>query len=85
LVGAHSRAIFDAEVPTRPPAAPNHFIPGLGVEGSTAGASAYLGLTYYFYPSVACTAATCQLDVGFISSTTGGARRGAPLHSSPGR
>jgi hypothetical protein len=50
----------------------DHFIPGLGVDRSTAGASAHLGLTYYFYPSAACTPATCQLDVGFISSTNGG-------------
>jgi hypothetical protein len=65
-------------VPARSPAAPNHFIPGLGVDGSTAGASAYLRLTCYFYPSAACTAATCQLDVGFISSTTGGAAWSTP-------
>ena len=77
LVGAQSRAIFDAEVPARSPVAPNHFIPGLGVDGSTAGASAYLGLTCYFCPSAACTAATCQLDVGF-SSTTGGAAWSTP-------
>ena len=32
-----------------------------------------LGLTYYFYPNRSCTAATCQLAVGFISSTNGGA------------
>src|SRR5579859_2964997 len=31
------------------------------------------GLVYYFYPSANCTAATCQLDVGFISSADGGA------------
>ena len=56
----------------------DHFIPGLGVDRSTAGASAHLGLTYYFYPSAACTPATCQLDVGFISSTNGGSTWSAP-------
>lgn len=56
----------------------DHFIPGLGVDRSTAGASAHLGLTYYFYPSAACTASTCQLDVGFISSTNGGSTWSAP-------
>jgi hypothetical protein len=50
----------------------DHFIPGIGVDRSTSGASARLGLTYYFYPNRSCTAATCQLDVGFISSTNGG-------------
>jgi hypothetical protein len=51
----------------------DHFLPGLGVDRSTSGAGARLGLVYYFYPSSDCTAATCQLDVGFISSTNGGA------------
>jgi hypothetical protein len=50
----------------------DHFIPGIGVDRSTAGTSARLGLTYYFYPNRSCTAATCQLSVGFISSTNGG-------------
>jgi len=51
----------------------DHFIPGIGVDRSTSGASARIGLTYYFYPNRSCTSATCQLDVGFISSTNGGA------------
>jgi hypothetical protein len=50
----------------------DHFIPGIGVDRNTAGGSARIGLTYYFYPNRSCTAATCQLDVGFISSTNGG-------------
>src|SRR5207244_8721260 len=29
-------------------------------------------LTFYYYPEANCTPATCQLDVGFISSTDGG-------------
>ena len=51
----------------------DHFVPGIGVDPSTSGGTARLGVTYYFYPNSSCTAATCQLDVGFISSTTGGA------------
>jgi hypothetical protein len=43
------------------------------VDRNTAGGSARLGLTYYFYPNRSCTAATCQLAVGFISSANGGA------------
>jgi hypothetical protein len=50
----------------------DHFVPGIGVDKSTSGASARIGLTYYFYPNASCTAATCQLDVGFISSVNGG-------------
>jgi len=50
----------------------DHFIPGLGVDRSSAGDHALLALTYYFYPSANCTAATCRLMVGFISSLDGG-------------
>ena len=50
----------------------DHFIPGIGVDRGTSGANARIGLTYYFYPNRSCSAATCQLDVGFISSTNGG-------------
>ena len=56
----------------------DHFIPGLAVDKTTAGASAHLGLTYYYYPNAACSAASCQLSVGFISSTNGGASWSAP-------
>jgi hypothetical protein len=45
----------------------DHFIPGLAVNKLTSGASALLGLTYYFYPS-----GSTQLSVGFISSANGG-------------
>jgi hypothetical protein len=55
----------------------DHFIPGLAVDRNTSGAGAHLGLTYYSYPNAACTTATCQLDVGFISSPNGGAGWGA--------
>lgn len=51
----------------------DHFIPGLAVDRSTAGHSAHLGLAYYYYPNINCTFDTCQLNVGFISSTNGGA------------
>jgi hypothetical protein len=45
----------------------DHFIPGLAVNKSTSGASAQLGLTYYFFPS-----GSTQLSVGFISSNNAG-------------
>jgi hypothetical protein len=51
----------------------DHFIPGLGVDKATSGSSAHLALTYYYYPNASCTSSNCQLDVGFISSTNGGA------------
>jgi hypothetical protein len=51
----------------------DHFIPGLGVDRSTSGASARIGLAYYYYPTAACSATTCQLNVGYVTSTNGGA------------
>jgi len=69
-------------VPRRIPIAPigstvEPSLPGLGVDHATAGQSAHIGLLYYFYPNQLingnfCTSDTCQLDVGFISSTNGG-------------
>jgi hypothetical protein len=65
-------------LPVRIPTAPvgsgaDFFIPGLAVDRSTSGASAHLGLAYYYYPNINCTVQTCQLNVGFISSTNAGA------------
>ena len=57
----------------------DHFIPGLAVDKATAGSSAHLGLTYYYYPQANCSTSTCQLDVGFISSSNGGASWSTPM------
>jgi hypothetical protein len=46
----------------------DHFIPGLAVNKATSGATAQLGLTYYFYPP-----RSTQLSVGFTSSADAGA------------
>ena len=51
----------------------DHFIPGLAVDRTTSGGSANLALAYYYYPNAFCTVDTCQLNVGFVSSTNGGA------------
>jgi hypothetical protein len=69
--------------PTRIPIDPvdsgaDHFIPGLAVNPHTAGRQARLALTYYSYPNAACTSATCELNVGFISSTDGGSTWSSP-------
>jgi hypothetical protein len=55
----------------------DHFIPGLAVDRTTSGSTAHVVLTYYFYPVAKCSTSTCQLDVGTISSTTGGASWGS--------
>lgn len=56
----------------------DHFIPGIGVDHATSGTTAKVGLYYYFYPQANCTATTCQLEVGYISSTNGGSTWSAP-------
>lgn len=56
----------------------DHFTPGIGVDRSTSGSTARVGLTYYYYPAASCSAATCQLDVGYVSSTNGGASWSTP-------
>jgi hypothetical protein len=57
----------------------DNFIPGIAVDKSTSGGSAHIAITYYFYPNAKCTSATCQLNVGYISSTTGGASWGTSM------
>ncbi len=58
----------------------DHFIPGIAADPSTSGATAHLGLFYYNYPVAACNyldpeslVNQCQLRMGFVSSTDGGA------------
>ena len=66
-------------VPIDPvPSTVDHFVPGIAVDSSTSGATARIGLTYYYYPNASCTASTCKLDAGFISSANGGATWSAP-------
>ena len=50
----------------------DHFTPGIGVDKTTSGKSAHIGLTYYYYPVSNCSVSTCQLDVAYVSSTNGG-------------
>lgn len=50
----------------------DHFIPGIGVDPATSGRTARIGLYYYFFPKANCSAATCQLEVGYISSANAG-------------
>jgi hypothetical protein len=50
----------------------DHFIPGIGVDPTTSGANAHITIVYYYYPVSNCTSSTCQLDVGFTTSTDGG-------------
>jgi hypothetical protein len=52
----------------------DHFIPGLGVDPATGGATAKLGLAYYLYRSSRCNKKRpCQLEVGYVQSNDAGA------------
>jgi len=50
----------------------DHFDPGFGVQPGTAGASANIGVYFYFFSNFNCNPSTCQLGVGFVSSHNGG-------------
>ncbi len=56
----------------------DHFIPGIGVDPATSGRTAKIGLYFYFFPRARCSVATCQLEVGYVSSANGGATWSAP-------
>jgi hypothetical protein len=51
----------------------DHFIPGISVDRSSSGGTARLALGYYYYPVANCNSSTCDLTVGFVSSSDGGA------------
>jgi hypothetical protein len=57
----------------------DHFIPGIGIDPATSGASAHVAIHYYFYSQSSCTVSTCQLSVGYISSANGGTTWNAPI------
>jgi hypothetical protein len=57
----------------------DHFIPGIGIDPATSGASAHVAVHYYYYSQSNCTLATCQLIVGFISSANGGTTWNSPV------
>ncbi len=57
----------------------DHFIPGIGIDSATSGASAHVAIHYYYYSQSACTVSTCQLIVGYISSANGGTTWNSPV------
>ncbi|MFZ0769934.1 MAG: sialidase family protein [Candidatus Sulfotelmatobacter sp.] len=50
----------------------DHFLPGIGIDPATSGSGAHITIVYYYYPVAKCTASTCELEVGFVTSTDGG-------------
>ena len=51
----------------------DHFLPGIGIDPATSGSSAHITIVYYYYPVSNCSASTCRLEVGFVTSSDGGA------------
>ncbi len=56
----------------------DHLVPGIGVDRTRSGSTARVGVTYYFYTNTSCSSSTCDLRIGFISSTNGGTSWSAP-------
>ena len=56
----------------------DHFIPGLGVDRATFGASTALALTYYFQKPAGCVGLSCTIQVGFVSSLNNGQTWSSP-------
>jgi len=56
----------------------DHFIPGIGIDPLTSGATAHVALHYYYYSQSSCTVSTCQLFVGYLSSANGGSTWSTP-------
>jgi BNR repeat-like domain len=56
----------------------DHFIPGLAVDRTSGGSHTQLALTYYYDTNPACSGSTCQIQVGYTSSTDNGATWTAP-------
>jgi hypothetical protein len=74
-----------ARVPIDAVGVGDHFIPGIAVDPATSGASARVGLSYYFYSTADCAKPNkpaCQLFSGFISSGDGGATWGGTTQTS---
>jgi len=57
----------------------DHFLPGIGIDPATSGATAHVAVHYYYYPQSNCTVSTCQLLVGYIASANGGSTWNAPV------
>ncbi len=49
----------------------DHFLPGIGIDTATRGKGAHLTVVYYYFPVSSC-GGSCQLDVGFSTTTDGG-------------
>lgn len=68
-----------ARVPIAAATSRAHFVhPAVAVDPTTSGSRVRLGITYYVLPTTECDVSTCRIDVGFVSSTNGGATWSSP-------
>jgi hypothetical protein len=51
----------------------------VAVDSNTSGSTAHLAVTYYSYTQADCTDATCQLNLGFVTSQDGGKTWSTPV------
>lgn len=61
----------------------DHFLPGLGVDPTTAGPSARIGVVFYYYLHASCATPCRELTAGFISSSNGGGTWGKAIALTP--
>ena len=55
----------------------DHFAPGIAIDRTTGGTNTHIGVAYYYFPVSNC-GSSCQLDIGYISSTDSGSTWSAP-------
>jgi RTX calcium-binding nonapeptide repeat (4 copies) len=68
-----------ARVPVVRTTSTAHFVhPAVAVDPATSGGRARVAIVYYVLPTTQCAVDACRIDVGFVSSTNGGATWSAP-------
>ena len=76
--GTHWSAVTRIPIDSRSSSI-DHFLPGMGVDPTTFGANAHLGVTFYYLANANCSFTTCRIYVGFIASDDAGATWGSPV------
>jgi hypothetical protein len=82
--GRHWSRVVRVPIDARTSSA-DHFMPAVAVDPATSGTSARIAIVYYFYPNADCNRRTCELSVGFVSSTDGGSTWSARRLAGPFR
>jgi hypothetical protein len=56
----------------------DHFLPAIATDPATGGSSAHLALVYHYYSNAACSEATCELNIAYVTSQDAGADWSTP-------